>query len=161
MVKYVEVTLENADVTATAELLEEEAPVTTSAVWENLPAESDVYHGKWAGKELYSLLPAWEDPPGLENATITPIPGDLCYFYIHPGTIDLSVSMRKEHPEGLIDLAIFYGRNSLLIGPEGTMPANVFGRFVDNFEELADTCERLFREGYADETLRFEPIEDS
>ncbi len=156
MAKHIRISLENEEISMTARLLEKKAPETSRAVWNNLPVTDDVHHAKWAGRELYTLVPPFDDLPGTENATITPIPGDICYFFVHSSSIDLPVETRERYPDGLVDLAVFYGRNNLLIGPEGAMPGNVFARAVDNLDEFADACARLFREGYADETLRFE-----
>ena len=42
-----------------------------------LQIDGDTFHAKWAGRELYTLVPPPAVSPGLENATIMPIPGDL------------------------------------------------------------------------------------
>src|SRR5262249_20254588 len=79
-------------VRAVATLLEDEAPRTCGAVWDAPPLEGDTYHAKWAGRELYTLVPPLgRRPVGEENATITPIPGDVCYFEVSPDTIDLPI----------------------------------------------------------------------
>ncbi len=81
MTRFISVTLETRHVRCIARLLDDEAPRTTSAVWDALPLSGQVFHGKYARNEIYNLVPAFaEVEPGKENITITPIPGDLCYF---------------------------------------------------------------------------------
>lgn len=151
MARQIELLLMKKDVRAVATLLEEEAPRTCRAVWDALPIEGDTYHAKWAGRELYTLVPPLRSRPGEENATITPIPGDVLYFDVPPDTIDLPVAMRRAYPKGLVDLAVFYGRNNLLLGPAGFMPGNLFATITEGFEAYAKACAELFREGVINE----------
>jgi hypothetical protein len=48
-------------------------------VWDALPVAARAYHGKYARNEVYTLLPPL-GVPGRENCTVTPIPGDVCFF---------------------------------------------------------------------------------
>jgi hypothetical protein len=67
--------------TCTAKPLDDRAPITCAAVWDALPLGGDVYHAKYARNETYALFPPFaKSEPPLENPTVTPIPGDLCYF---------------------------------------------------------------------------------
>lgn len=151
MARQIELLLVGKKVRAVATLLEEEAPRTCQAVWDALPLEGDTYHAKWAGRELYTLVRALGSRPGEENATITPIPGDVLYFDVPPDSIDLPVAMRRAHPEGLVDIAVFYGRNNLLLGPAGFMPGNLFATITEGLEAYAKACAELFREGVINE----------
>ncbi|MGK2853385.1 MAG: DUF3830 family protein, partial [Microbacteriaceae bacterium] len=82
MSRLITVSLDKRGVTCTARLLDEQAPRTCAAVWDALsdgPLSSQVFHGKYARNEIYTLLPAFSGTdPGKENTTVTPIPGDLC-----------------------------------------------------------------------------------
>jgi len=149
--RRLEILLVRKQVSAIATLLEEEAPRTCEAVWDALPLEGDTFHAKWAGRELYTLVPPLRKRPGEENATITPIPGDLVYFEVSPDSIDVPVETRRAYPEGLADIAVFYGRNNLLLGPAGFMPGNLFGTVTEGFEAFSRACFELFREGVAGE----------
>ena len=72
-----------------------------------------------------------QEPP-LENPTVTPIPGDLCYFTFagtELGTTsygyDREVRTRRTT---VVDLALFYERNNLLLnGDVGWVPGIVWG----------------------------------
>ena len=58
--------------------------------------------------------------------------------------------------QGATDLALFYGRNNLLInGDVGWVPGNVFGTVVEGFDEMAAACNDLWRHGFAGERLTF------
>ena len=77
--RFIVVTLTSREVSARARLLDDEAPRTAAAVWDALPLGGQVFHGKFARNEIYTLTPAFaEHEPGPENTTVTPIPGDLC-----------------------------------------------------------------------------------
>lgn len=84
--RFLELELPKIGVSGIARLLDEDAPRTCAAVWAALPLEDDLYHAKYARNEVYAFFSALADPPvGLENPTITPIPGDLCYFEFSSG----------------------------------------------------------------------------
>jgi hypothetical protein len=156
MPRKIELVLEQRGVRAVAELLEEEAPKTCEAVWNALPQAGGVHHAKWANNEIYILTPPFApDEPGRENGTVFPIPGDLLYFFIPPGG-PVSAEWREQcAATGLIDLAIFYGRNNYLHGPEGHMPGNLFATITEGLKEFAAACQDVFRNGMEGEWLTF------
>jgi hypothetical protein len=54
---------------------------------------------------------------------------------------------------GVIDLAVFYGRNNYLHGADGLMPGNLFATITEGFKEFAAACQSLWRHGTADERM--------
>ncbi|MFD5251447.1 DUF3830 family protein [Streptomyces bobili] len=129
--RYIEVSLARRGIAATAKLLDESAPITCAAVWDSLPLAGDVYHAKYARNEIYALLPpfaASEPPP--ENPTVTPIPGDLCYFSFAGAELGTRA----------------YGYDR-----EVRAGATV----VEDPEAMAEACNDLWRTGAAGETLSF------
>ncbi|MBA3311639.1 MAG: DUF3830 family protein [Nocardioidaceae bacterium] len=162
MARYISVTLESRNVRCVARLLDDEAPRTANAVWDALPLSGQVYHGKYARNEIYNLVPAFaEVEPGKENITVTPIPGDLCYFAFDSDDLG-NPAYGYEEGEGakgladVIDLALFYGRNNLLInGDQGWVPGNVFGTVVAGLDEMAAACQDIWMGGARGETLTF------
>ncbi len=162
MPRFISVTLESRDVSCVARLPDDEAPRTADAVWDALPLSGQVFHGKYARNEIYNLVPAFAAvEPGKENITITPIPGDLCYFAFDSDDLG-NPSYGYETDEGvtrleqIVDLALFYGRNNLLInGDQGWMPGNVFGTVVSGLEEMAAACQDVWMGGARGETLTF------
>lgn len=167
MARYITVTLEQRGVTCLAKLLDDAAPRTCAAVWDALPQSGQVYHGKYARNEIYHLVEAFAvQEPGKENTTVTPIPGDLCYFAFDSDDLgnpaygyDAGADVRAEEQtqaKPIIDLAVFYGRNNLLInGDQGWIPGNVFGTIVEGLEDLAEACQSIWMDGARGETLTF------
>ncbi len=163
--RFITVTLEERGVTAVARMLDAEAPRTAGAVWDALPLSGQVFHGKFAHNEIYTLLPAFAPvEPGAENTTITPIPGDLCYFTFD-GVLDNPAygydptSAPAEH-RLLIDLAVFYGRNNLLVnGDVGWVPGNVFATITEGLEDFAAACNDVWMGGARGETLTYARLE--
>jgi hypothetical protein len=161
MARYLTISLDKRGVSCTARLLEDVAPRTCRAVWEALPLSAPVYHGKYARNEIYALHPAFAEDPGKEITTITPIPGDVCWFTFAGddlGNPAYGYEAEDEHREmtHIIDLAIFYGRNNLLInGDQGWVPGNVFGEIVEGLPEMAAACQDVWMGGARGETLTF------
>lgn len=166
MDRYITISLKRRGVTCRARLLDDEAPRTAAAVWDALPLEGQVFHGKYARNEIYQLVPAFAPTePGKENTTVTPIPGDVCYFAFDSN--DLATPSHGYAAEAgpgelshIIDLAIFYGRNNLLLnGDTGWVPGNVFASIVEGLPEMAAACQDIWMNGATDEVLSFERAE--
>lgn len=162
MARYITITLDKRGVSCLARLLDDAAPRTAAAVWDALPLSAPVFHGKYARNEIYTLLPQFaQQEPGSENTTITPIPGDVCWFTFAGddlGNPAYGYEQEEEHRAmgSIIDLAIFYGRNNLLInGDQGWVPGNVFGAITEGLEEMAEACQDVWMGGARGETLTF------
>lgn len=167
MPRYIEISLTSRGARCVARLLDEEAPRTAEAVWQALPLAGDAYHAKYARNEVYTFVPAFADPePGLENPTITPIPGDLCYFNFSAGQLPARTYGYGDNEAAgaapsVIDLAIFYGRNNLLLNADvGFVPGNVFASVVEGLDEMARACNEIWRAGAIGERLAFSRLED-
>lgn len=160
MTRLVEVRLEKRGATCLARLLEEEAPRTSAQVWDALPQGGPAYHAKYARNEVYTLIPHFGDV-GLENPTITPIPGDLVYFSFEAGPLMSSShgyveDRAPQDHERVVDLAVFYDRNNLLLNPDfGFVPGNVFATVVEGLEDFAAACRDVWLHGVAGERLAF------
>ncbi|MBF6396016.1 DUF3830 family protein [Nocardia cyriacigeorgica] len=161
MDRYITITLTKAGVTCRARLLDAEAPLTCAAVWDALPQTGDAYHAKYARNEVYTLVPRITAAPHRENPTVTPIPGDVCLFDFEPWEIGnpaygYEPGSTAHQGQGATDLAIFYGRNNLLInGDLGWVPGIVFATIDDGLAEIAAACNDLWRYGVEGETLAF------
>jgi hypothetical protein len=166
MPRLIEVRLAKRGVTCVAQLLDDLAPHTCAAIWDGLPLGGDAYHAKYARNEIYTLVApfATREPP-LENPTITPIPGDLVYFHFAPW--QLSPASHGYAPEpgtpedsAAIDLAVFYGRNNLLLNPDfGFVPGTVYGAIVEGLDALAAAANDMWRSGVIGEQLSFHPLD--
>lgn len=162
MTTHLRVTLEQRGVSALVRLLTEEAPRTCASVVAALPLSAPVFHGKYARNEIYALFPRFAgSDPGRENTTITPIPGDLCWFTFSGddlGNPAYGYETEVEHrgQSAIVDLAVFYGRNNLLInGDQGWVPGNVWGTVIEGLPELAQACQDVWMSGARGEVLSF------
>lgn len=158
--RYIEVSLVKRGITCRARLLDDRAPITCAAVWDSLPLSGDVYHAKYARNEIYALFAPFADAePPLENPTVTPIPGDLCYFSFagaELGTKAYGYDREVRPGTSLVDLALFYERNNLLLNADvGWVPGIVWGTVVEGLTEMAEGCNDLWRTGAAGESLSF------
>lgn len=160
MARFISITLTKRGVSCRARLLDDEAPRTCAVVWDALPVSGQAYHGKYARNEVYTLLPQL-GTPGRENCTVTPIPGDVCFFDFAAAEIGnpaygYDETSEAHSPRGAMDLAIFYGRNNLLLnGDVGWVPGNVFATIEDGLADMAAACSHLWMSGAVGEQLAF------
>ena len=161
MPRHIEITLKKRGVSCVAQLLDDLAPKTCKAVWNVLPQEGDTFHAKYANNEIYTLVPPFADPEiGLENPTILPIPGDLLYIFFAPGLITRPDVLDASHRTGLVDLALFYGRDNFLFSPTtGAVPGNRFAMVTENLAKMAEACDNIWREGFVGERLAFRRLD--
>ncbi len=162
MARHVEITLERRGARCVARLLDEEAPRTCAALWDALPQGGDAFHGKYARNEIYTLVEDFADvAPGRENTTVTPIPGDVCAFWFTADELGsashgYSADRAPREGAGIVDLALFYERNNLLLNPDvGWVPGNVFATIVDGLDVMAAASQDLWLNGVAGERLTF------
>ena len=162
MARHIEITLERRGARGVARLLDEQAPRTCAALWDALPQGGDAFHGKYARNEVYTLVEDFAPAnPGLENTTITPIPGDVCAFWftgqeLGSASHGYSEGRRPDRTATVVDLALFYERNNLLLNPDvGWVPGNVFATIVEGLDEIAAASQDLWLNGVAGERLTF------
>lgn len=167
MARHIGIALEHRDVRWTARLLDDEAPRTCEAVWSALPLSGALFHAKYARNELYTFVPPFADtPPGLENPTVTPIAGDVCYFDFSAGALPAgpygySTDEGARGTDQVIDLAVFYGRNNLLLnGDVGWVPGTVFATIDEGLDTLAAAGNDVWRNGFAGDRLLFTREDD-
>ena len=163
MPRFIEISLERRGVSCVAELLDKDAPRTCEAVWQALPLGGDAFHAKYARNEVYTMVERFADQEiGLENPTVTPIPGDVCYFSFSGGMLDRRFKEEKgiEALPGVVDLAIFYGRNNLVLnGDVGWVPGNVYASIVEGLGPMAEACNDVWRSGGVGERLVYTRFE--
>jgi len=164
MARYLELSLAKRGVSCRARLLEQEAPATCAAVWDALPTDGPAYHAKYARNEIYALLPAFAQVP-MEHPTVTPLPGDLCYFDFGPAEIGspaygYDAGSAAHGGERVIDLALFYGRNNLLInGDRGFVPGSVFATVEEGLPAMAEAAQDMWLRGVEGERLQFRRLD--
>lgn len=164
--KFIRISLAKRAVSCVAELLEKEAPRTAAAVWDAIgdgELGGDAQHAKYARNEVYTMVPRFGAEIGYENTTVTPIPGDVVYFSFSGGMLDqtFKADQNIDHLPGVIDLAIFYGRNNLLLnGDVGWVPGNVYASIVEGLDVMAEACHDVWRSGSVGERLVYSRLTD-
>ena len=139
MTRRIVVTFVEAGVSAVAELLEDQAPTTCAAVLAALPQEGEAHHATYSGSEIAFILDR-DLGVGQENATSKVLPGDLAYTRFEGGPL-------WGFPDTFSELCWFYDRDAVPSMPDGPVPVNIFGRFVDGFPEFAACCRDMRRTG--------------
>ena len=62
---------------------------------------------------------------------------------------------------GVVDLAVFYGRNNFLFNPAtGYVPGNVYATIVEGMDEMAKAMHDVWRSGSVGEQLSYRRIEN-
>ena len=125
-------------VAARARLLREQAPETSRAVWDVLPAAGLARHGIYSGSEVYLVLSALLTPPR-EHATTIVGPGDVGFLTVEKGS-------GYGIEEGYSEVCWFYDLDAMPSMPEGPITVNVFARLHDADAFLA-VCRRMRMEG--------------
>jgi hypothetical protein len=88
----------------------------------------------------------------------------VCAFDFDGGMLDSAFKSDQgvDADAGGIDLAIFYGRNNLLInGDVGWVPGNVFATIVENLSSMAEACHDVWRSGSVGERLVYSRLEST
>ena len=151
--KHILLTFTENNVTARAELLENSAPRTCTAIWNGLstPAVNNGIHSMYVGRGVAFNLPPpnqsfrpEEIPP--ENQIIIPMPGDICFTYFRPYELN-SPGHDSGSADAVFDITVFYGRNARLFASQGWLPCNLFAKIVGDIAPFAEMCTRLRNEG--------------
>lgn len=125
-------------VTGIAALLIDVAPITCRAIVDALPFEGLARHGIYSGSETLMFIPPEVQPPR-ENAISRVRPGDIGYYSFE----------ERGSPGGnpVAEIAWFYDTNARPSMDDGPVAVNLFARFVEGFDEVAELCYRMRLEG--------------
>jgi hypothetical protein len=129
------------DVSAVADLLDDEAPRTCSLIWDGLPLEGRLVHGMYSGPELFIVLPGFPAVEA-ENQVQRALPGDVGYWHNAAG-------LHASAPAEVAELVFVYDRGVSIKGSDGSDSwVNLFARI--NADEAGDffaVCRRSRTEG--------------
>lgn len=148
MPRRIVVSFVDEGVSAVAELMEEQAPKTCTAVLSALPQRGEAHHGTYSGSEIAFILDR-DLKVGKENATTKVLPGDLAYTRFEGGEL-------FGFPTSFSELCWFYDRDAVPSMPDGPVPVNIFARFTEGFDAFAAVCRRMRREGVKRVEVRVE-----
>jgi hypothetical protein len=151
--RQIRLTFVDSGVSAVAELLDDEAPRTCAYVWDQLPLEHDLYHGRYSGMEAFVVLDEAEELPPERRCSL-PLPGEILYWY-DPSTAVTSGGVP------VAEIVLAFGRAVRLGGPEGVPSfGNLFARIPGDWKydwtEFAAECGRVRTEGL--KRLRIERV---
>ena len=154
MPKFIEYVFEDQDGTIVQAEFIDEAPQAARVLWDMLeePITSTVLHGKWAGPEVFVIIPEPPEPIDPEFLIATPIPGDILYVEVPPSPL--------RGFDGFHEFAMFYGREGkalmlqagLLYGHRPHLVATV--RDKENLKKFADACQKVWKGGEQRITVR-------
>ena len=143
MAKRIKLTIVELGVTAVAELMEDDAPKTCSAMWQILdkPFECKPKHSIWCGRKITLNVPEINrmiDPLKIspENRTVYPQTGDLLWNYWPPKAV-------RDYPHGVWDFMLIYGPEAIMKGPLGTEACNLWARVVEGLDEFIIACSQF------------------
>jgi hypothetical protein len=124
------------DVTATADLLEAEAPHTCNLIWDRLPLEGQLVHGMYSGPELFIVLPGFP-AVAVENQVQRALPGDVGYWHNEGG-------IHASAPDEVAELVLVYDRGASIKGSDGSDSwVNLFARMQpDAAVDFLTVCRR-------------------
>ena len=138
-----------------AELLDDEAPRTCRLVWDMLPIQHDLIHGRYSGMEAFVLLDKYQPAPE-EKRTQLPLPGEILYW---------ADSGSPVTSDGLpvAEILLAFGRGVTLRGAEGVPSfGNLFARIPGDWKydwvDFAQACGRIRTQGT--QALRIERMEE-
>jgi uncharacterized protein DUF3830 len=151
--RHIECVFPRRGVTAVIELLTAEAPATSQALWERLPIETDSYHSKWNGHEMFVVLPSF---PGLtaENLAGDIQPGDVVLFHFDATYRAAPRHLRAAGLGDYAELGFYYGSLARACGPVGQITGTRLGRIVEGLEPLREAVQAMRRTGFEAMTIR-------
>lgn len=141
---------DRSGLSVTATLLDDRAPANAAFLWDLLAEARAIpaIHAMWTGPEISapvpdSLLDGAARAAGLplENATITPQPGDIVLTFLPP-------RVWGGGPAPVFDIGLYYGPGARLLFPIGWQPGSVAARIApDQIAEVAAACGRIRQSG--------------
>lgn len=136
----IKITFIKSNISAIAELSDERCPVVVSSLLSILPIESQVFHAKWGGGEIWTRIPDFPEYAH-ENETCLPSIGEI-------------IIMPQENNTVTFDL--WYDRG-WCFGPNGFMNGAAVGMIVEGLKEFASEAVKLSIEGA--QRIRIERLE--
>ncbi len=144
--RRIRISLGDEGVSAVADLLEEDAPITCDAIWNLLPLRVSALHDIWSGHEVLAHLDDKVQVQPENVLTYIPMPGDIFYYYRPPHYFRGAPYGRTQSAE----IGIVYDRDTRPQGPRGPEAVNLFATVSSGLDELAHACEQMIYRGQED-----------
>ena len=134
------------DISAIADLLDEDCPDTCEAIWRLLPLRVKAIHDIWSGHLVLAHLDNKFVLTPENVLTYLPVPGDIFYYYRPAHYFRGSPYGRSESAE----IGIVYDRDTRPQGPRGPEAVNLFANISAGLEGFAEACEDMIYRGQKD-----------
>ena len=148
MGKQFEILFDKSGVVVTAELLEEQAPLTCEHFWNSLakPLSEELHHGEETGPEIWCYVPAPAEDLPYENSTVFPEHGDILFYHYRAPARDSAM---------VYDIGIYWDRGQSKLH-QGWIPGNLFARIQgrERIQLLRREAARLLVERTGTVTLK-------
>ncbi|MDP9301425.1 MAG: DUF3830 family protein [Actinomycetota bacterium] len=144
--RKIRISFPDGGASATADLLEDDAPNTCDAIWSLLPLRLTAIHDIWSGHEVLAHLDNTVVLKPENVLTYIPMPGDIFYYYRPPHYFRGAPYGRSESAE----LGIVYDRDTRPQGPRGPEGVNLFANISSGLEDLARACDDMIYRGRKD-----------
>src|SRR3954453_12109531 len=141
--RQIRVAFADGSVSAVADLIEDDAPGTSAAIWDMLPIRLNAVHDIWSGHEILAHLENSVVLPPENVLTFIPMPGDIFYYYRPAHYFRGAPYGRSESAE----LGFIYDRDTRPQGPRGPEAVNLFARIISGIEDFARGCESMIARG--------------
>jgi hypothetical protein len=143
MARKIRISFPDDRASATADLLEDDAPNTCDALWELLPLRLKAVHDIWSGHQVVAHLDKSVVLQPENVLTYLPMPGDIFYYHRPAHYFRGAPYGRTESAE----LGIVYDRDSRPQGPRGPEAVNLFANISSALEPFAKACEDMIYRG--------------
>jgi hypothetical protein len=129
--RKVKISFPGSDVSAVADLLEEDSEATSQAIWDLLPLRLPAVHDIWSGHLVLAHLDNSVQLRPENVLTYIPVPGDIFYYYRPPHYVRGDLYAPDTRPRG----------------PRGPEAVNLFANISSGLEDFAQACEAMIRSG--------------
>ena len=146
MPRKIRLSFANDRASALADLLEDDCPNTSQAVWDLLPLRVRAIHDIWSGHQVLAHLDTSVMLQPENVLTYLPVPGDIFYYYRPPNYFRGAPYGRSESAE----LGIVYDRDTRPQGPRGPEAVNLFANISAGLDLFAQACEDMIYRGQKD-----------
>ena len=135
-------------------MLDDEAPRTCQLVWDMLPVEHELIHGRYSGMEAFVLHDQYQPAPG-EQRTQLPLPGEILYWSDPGATV-------MDNGQPVAEILFAFGRGVTIRGAEGvpsfgSLFARIPGDWKYDWVDFAEACGSIRTHGT--QGLRIERVE--
>ena len=141
--RQIRVSFADGSGSAIADMIEDDAPGTSGAIWDMLPLRLDAIHDIWSGHMVLAHLDASLELPPENVLTFVPMPGDVFYYHRPARYFRGAPYGRVESAE----LGFVYDRDTRPQGPRGPEAVNLFAHITSGLDSFGRACADMIATG--------------